>query len=153
MVAGVLEVNAVRIDDAQLVAEADQVAHEAAAEAAAIAAEYPPGPTAEDAAEAVKIENAAEGYKILAFAIVGQGAELFVPNWHVTTTEKTDLADALVQALMLWFPDGLIPPKYMALLVVFGIGAKIAFARRDDSGALLPRHATATAPATTATAH
>jgi hypothetical protein len=148
---GILQVNEVRIDDAQLAREADQVAQEAAADDAAAAAALPPTPEAE--AAAAQVENAEEGYKILALAVVGQGYELFAPAWHVTPLEKGDMADALVAALMLWFPDGLIPAKYMALLVIAGIGAKIAIARRDPvTGILAPRHDPAP-EATTATAH
>ena len=150
MAAEFLQVNAVRIDEDQLAAETEQVAAEATQDAAAAAADLPP--TAADEAAAVQIANAEEGYKILALAVVGQGYELFAPAWHVTPLEKSDMSDALVAALLLWFPDGLIPPKYMALLVIAGIGAKIAIARRDPvTGLLAPRHDLDAAA--TATAH
>ena len=67
--------NAVNVDPIALELEADTVAHEAAADAAQIAADLPPSPEAQ--AAAVQVENAAEGYKLIATALVAQGAELW----------------------------------------------------------------------------
>jgi hypothetical protein len=117
-----------------------------AEEAAAIAREFEAPPPAADPAvehqqqlEAATVEQA---YEILSRAVVSQGAAVFVPNWNITPAETDDLGAAIVQALMIWFPDGMIPPKYMAILAIAGVGARIAIARRDPvSGELPPRYA------------
>jgi hypothetical protein len=140
LVAGLVPpVSTVHVDPVALEAEADGVVLEVESAARAEAAALPPAPAELEAA--AQIENAVAGYNILALGIVAQGAELIFPNWHITPTEQTDLSGAMVQALMLWFPDGLIPAKYMAVLVIAGVAGKIALSRRDDSGALPPRHA------------
>jgi hypothetical protein len=42
---------------------------------------------------------------------------------------------------VLWFPDQIIPPKYMALLVIAGVSMEIVQKRRDPAtGELRPRH-------------
>lgn len=87
-------------------------------------------------------ETVEQAYNILGAAVVSQGAAVFIPNWRITPAETKDMSDAIVQALMLWFPDGLIPPKYMAILAIAGVGARIAMARRDElTGELPPRYA------------
>jgi len=149
MVAGLFQVsdpvNEVHIDAAALQAEA-----------AAVASEFPADLPADPGAElqpAVS-EDAKKGYQILAGALVGQGALIFVPAWDVSPAECTDLADAIVEALLLWFPDGVIPPKYMAILAVLGVGFRIAYARRDPStGAFKPRHVKPAATVEKSSAH
>lgn len=117
--------NELQIDPAQLQSEAAQ-----------LAGEFPQAPTpdaaAEPAAPAVNAD-AAKGYEILAMALVGQGAAVFVPAWEVTEPEVRDLSNAIVEALLLWFPDGVLPAKYIAVLAVVGVGTRIAMARRDPS--------------------
>lgn len=116
-----------------------------AAEADAIAEQFrepAPGAVLDPAAQQLAAETVEQAYNILGTAVVSQGAAVFIPNWHITPAETKDMSDAIVQALMLWFPDGLIPPKYMAILAIAGVGARIAMARRDElTGELPPRYA------------
>jgi hypothetical protein len=90
----------------------------------------------------VSTEDAEKGYRLLGMAVVGQSALLFAPAWHVTLEEQTSVSDAIVQALMIWFPGGLIPAKYLALLVLASAVGTIAISRIDPvTGELPPRHA------------
>lgn len=116
------------------------------AEADAIAAQFQTDPAAGAGADpqtqALAAETVQQAYDILGNMVVSQGAAVFIPNWHITPGETKDMSDAIVQALMIWFPDGLIPPKYMAVLAIAGVGARIAMARRHpDTGELPPRYA------------
>lgn len=72
------------------------------------------------------------GYKLVCAAVVSAGASALVPAWEVTEPEVDRLAGAMGQALLLWFPDMIIPPKYMALLAVAGVSFEIISARRDE---------------------
>jgi hypothetical protein len=122
--------NELQIDPAQLQSEA-----------AALAQEFPAAPAPAAAAElAPPVDpNAQAGFEVLALGSVTTLAAVFVPAWEVTQEECRTLSDAIVRALMLWFPDGMLPPKYMAVLAVAGAGATIAFARMDPkTGALKP---------------
>ena len=132
--------NTVEINPLELQAEAARIAAEAPPEIPPAPAEPPPPAASPEQIQLV--QDAEKGYKILALGVVSQGAALIVPNWQVTGDEKTALADSIVQALMLWFPDGLIPPKYMALLVVAACVSTIVMSRMDaETGALPPRYA------------
>lgn len=116
------------------------------AEADAIAAQFRPDDPAAAGADpqtqALAAETVQQAYDILGNMVVSQGAAVFIPNWHITPAETKDMSDAIVAALMLWFPDGLIPPKYMAVLAIAGVGARIAVARRNpETGELPPRYA------------
>jgi hypothetical protein len=130
LVPGVFQMNELQIDPAQLQSEA-----------AALAQEFPAAPAPAAAAElAPPVDpNAQAGFEVLALGSVTTLAAVFVPAWEVTQEECRTLSDAIVRALMLWFPDGMLPPKYMAVLAVAGAGATIAFARMDPkTGALKP---------------
>jgi hypothetical protein len=123
----------VRIDPAQLAAEADAIA---AAAALDMPAELVPPPS--DPAQP-SAEEVLQGYRMITFAVLDRGSEIVMPNWRVTHNEKSRLADALSQALVLWFPDQPIPPKYLSLLMIAGVATEIASARRDpETGAFIP---------------
>ena len=81
----------------------------------------------------------AEGYTVLCAAVVAAAANGLAPAWQVTPAETQSLAGAMAQALVLWFPDQVIPAKYMALLAVAGVSFEIISARRLPSGGLRPR--------------
>jgi hypothetical protein len=123
----------VRIDEAALTAEAD-----------AIANSMPPPPL-EAGAEVVVQQGppAADviaGYKMIAGAVVSRGFDTLAPAWQVTQKETDNIADATAQALFLWFPDQIVPPKYMALLVLAGSFFEVIDSRRDPAtGNLKPR--------------
>jgi hypothetical protein len=123
----------VSIEESSLLAEAELIAQEHAPPLASGGEELlaPVGPTP---------EQMREGYKTLSFAIVDRTAGVLCPAWNVTAEEKGSLAGAIADALLLWFPDQLIPPKYMALLVVAGVSLEIVDKRRDPiTGELKPR--------------
>ncbi len=133
-------VNELQIDDAALQAEAASVAQEFA----------PPPSDAPPEMPAASPDTEA-GYEILAVTVVAQGAAVFVPAWELTQAEVRDLSDAIVRALVLWFPDGMIPAKYMAVLAILGVGLRIAEARRDPvTGQFKPTKYAIARPATAA---
>lgn len=126
-----------------------------AREADAIAAEVPgpaPGsvPTGDQAAgtgagpvrtgeptmaelEAIAAANGAG----LALLVDRLGA-IVAPNWSITPDESQELAHASAIALAAWFPDGVIPIKYMVLLNLGGVAWTIAQKRRNPDGTLPP---------------
>lgn len=88
-------------------------------------------------------EEILAGYTLLAGELVDLGAVTFVPAWKVTPAESGKMASALARAALLWFPDAIIPPKYLALITVAGVALEIAQARKDPtSGRYLPAHPT-----------
>jgi hypothetical protein len=115
-------------NSAELQAEADAAL--AAAPIDTAAAPVPAGPSTDDMAA---------GYAMLAGATLGTLTELTCPAWEITDDEKTKFADALGKACALWFP-GEIPEKWVALIIVAGVGSQIVAARRDPrTGGLKPR--------------
>lgn len=78
------------------------------------------------------------GYEMVCTELIDQGCTAVVPAWKVTPHEVGRLSTACSKALMLWFPDMIIPPKYMAILVIAGVGFDIAKARRDPSTGRYP---------------
>lgn len=76
-------------------------------------------------------EEILAGYQLICGEFVDLGANALVPAWRVTPVESGKLAGAMARALLLWFPDMIIPPKYLALLTVAGVAFEIAQARRD----------------------
>jgi hypothetical protein len=73
------------------------------------------------------------GYEMVCTQLIDSGCTAIIPAWRVTPLEVSKLSTACSKALMLWFPDMIIPPKYMALLVIVGVGFEIAQARKDPS--------------------
>ncbi len=115
-------------DTAALQLEAD-----AAIAAAPVDAGAPP------AAAGPSIDDMAAGYAQLAGAALGMLTDAACPAWEITKDEKTEFADALGKACALWFP-GEIPEKWVALIVVAGVGGRIVAGRRDPAtGGMLPR--------------
>lgn len=97
-------------------------------------------------------EEVLAGYTLICGELVDVGANALVPAWRITPVESGKMAGAVARALMLWFPDMIIPPKYLALLTIAGVAFEIAQARRDPkTGGYLPTKianvAAATAPA------
>jgi hypothetical protein len=89
------------------------------------------------------------GYEMVCTELIDQGCTAVVPAWQVTPHEVGRLSTACSKALLLWFPDMIIPPKYMALLVIAGVGFEIANARRDPNpGRLRPARLPDRAPET-----
>ncbi len=87
------------------------------------------------------------GYAAIGEAVLGAACNAMCPAWDVTDAEKSKLAGALAHAMQLWFP-GEIPEKYVALIVVAGVGFEIVSARRDPAtGGLKPRFHAAPASA------
>jgi hypothetical protein len=96
------------------------------------------------AAAAPSSDDMAAGYSMLAGAALGTVCEMACPAWEISNEEKNDFAAALGKACALWFP-GDIPEKWVALIVVAGVGSKIVAARRDPAtGGLKPRFRTVT---------
>lgn len=98
------------------------------------------------------------GYEMVCTELISSGADALLPAWRITPPEVSKLSTACSKALMLWFPDMIIPPKYMALLVVAGVGFEIAQARKDPSTgryhpARVPDRAPETIDQTPAPAH
>jgi hypothetical protein len=92
-----------------------------------------PGESAGPTPEAIAV------YQQGAVMLVGAIADNFAPNWKVTSEEKANVGNALGQALALWFPDQVIPPKYMALVSLAMAMGGLVVSRRDPStGQLIP---------------
>jgi hypothetical protein len=134
-------VSEVRIDAPALTAEADAIAQEYAQ-----ANPAPPPPPALDAQGAV-IETPAPpspqdvllGYRVICTALIDRGASTLTPAWMWKPEKKTRLADACAQAALLWWPDCIIPPKYMALFVVAGVAMEVIEDNRNpETGKLRP---------------
>lgn len=124
-------------------AVADQTMNDAAAlqlEADAAIAAAPVDLTGTaPAAAGPSSDDMAAGYALLAGAALGTACELTCPAWEITDDEKNDFSAALGKACALWFP-GDIPEKWVALIIVAGVGSKIVAARRDPAtGGLKPR--------------
>jgi hypothetical protein len=135
---GVLQqMSDVRIDPAALAAEADQIASEFPAATTAGEMQQQGGEVAPQGPSPAEVE---EGYKLISYAVVERGAEIFAPAWGITHDENSRVSTGIARALVLWFPDQPIPPKYLALLVIAGTVAEIVNARKDPTtGKLKPR--------------
>ena len=73
-------------------------------------------------------------------ALLDSTCEAVIPAWRVTPEEKGRMGAALSRALVLWFPYE-IPEKWVALVVIAGVGLEIAAKRKDpQTGKYLPRH-------------
>lgn len=84
-------------------------------------------------------EEIAKGYEVLFTGVVGWSAQAFAPNWAVQPDETQLLSKALADACAVWFPDAVPPPKYMVLIQILGVTAKIVSKRRDEeTGQLRP---------------
>lgn len=130
----------VRVDEASLTAEADAVAQEFAPAAAPADSSSSTVQVDSAGARAATPEEVEQGYKLISFAVIERGAAVLAPAWNITADENDRMSTALARALVLWFPDQPIPPKYLALLVIAGTAADIVSARKDPAtGKLRPR--------------
>jgi hypothetical protein len=129
---------------------ADQVVNDAALQLeldAAIAAAPVDLTGAPPAAAGPDPADMEAGYAELAGAALGMTFELTCPAWEITDDEKDKFAVALGKACALWFP-GDIPEKWIALIIVAGVGGRIVAARRDPlTGGFKPRFKPAARPA------
>ena len=103
-------------------------------------------------------EEILAGYNMVCGELIDSGCNALLPAWQVKPAEVSKLSTACSKALMLWFPDMIIPPKYLALLTIAGVAFEIAQARKDpNTGAYLPARVPDRAPpidqAATAPAH
>lgn len=113
------------------------------AELAAAAATAPADPTAPGSSPAAPAQPSEQdvlaGYAMIGETIINSATGALLPAWSIAPDKKHRLAGALAQAALLWFPDGLIPPKYLALLTIAGITVEIINDNRDPkTGALRP---------------
>lgn len=119
-------------DPAALQLEAD-----AAIAAAPVEVTGPAG--AAPVAAGPSIDDMAAGYAELGSAALDMLTETACPAWEITTDEKDKFAGALGKACALWFPAD-IPEKWIALIVLAGVGGRIIGARRDPlTGGFKPR--------------
>lgn len=137
------------------------------AELAAAVAGAPPEPTIEPAGDGGESgrpvpgpsdDEILAGYTLVCGEVVDLGANALVPAWRVTPAESGKMAGALARAFVLWFPDLIVPPKYLALLAVAGVAFEIAQARKDPAtGRYIPAQLPVEKPAgnnsSTAPAH
>jgi hypothetical protein len=118
------------LDTSQLRSEADAAIAGAPVDPVPVGPESAPKPTEADVLQ---------GYTLICGSVVGAAAQGLAPAWNVTPEETGRVAGACAQALLLWFPDDIIPPKYMALVVIAGVSFEIIAKRRDETGRLRPR--------------
>lgn len=89
-----------------------------------------------DEASAARV---ADMYRSSVGLMVNGVADNVLPNWNLTADERTGLTDAISLAAAHWFPDGYIPPKWVALFGALYVGYNIAAARRNPDGTWKPR--------------
>lgn len=119
---------AVEVDRAALLQEAAAIAGESPADVGgAGGATGALAPAMAPAEKAVEVQPAVR-------MLVSQAAGIFAPNWNVTRTESEQLADSLALVMAYWMPDGVIEPKYLALVSFGGAVWTVASARRDADG-------------------
>lgn len=78
-------------------------------------------------------EEVFAGYDMICTELIDSGCTALLPAWQVSPPEVSKLSAVCAKALMLWFPDMIIPPKYLALLTIAGVGFEIAQARKDPA--------------------
>lgn len=85
------------------------------------------------------IDDMAAGYAELGSAALDMLTEAACPAWEITDDEKNKFSGALGRACALWFPND-IPEKWIALIVLAGVGGRIVASRRDPAtGGFIPR--------------
>lgn len=127
--------NTVSVDADSLTAQAESIAAQAEQQT------IPPSQSGDPSQQPTEVVSmSVDDYNMIAFILCSQLSDILVPAWKVTDAEKQRLALAIGKALQLWFPDQVIPPKYIALLGVAGAAWSIASTRRDkETGAFMPR--------------
>ncbi len=78
-------------------------------------------------------EEVLEGYRLIAVEVVDVGASALVPAWRVSPEKSNKLGTAMAKAAMLWWPDMIIPPKYLALITIAGVVFEIAQDNKDPA--------------------
>ncbi len=87
------------------------------------------------------------GYRLIGDQILKAGADAICPAWSIEPQERGELAEALAHACALWFPLE-IPEKWVALIVLAGVGFRVVERRRDpNTGKLRPMRFARAAPA------
>lgn len=99
-----------------------------------------PEPTPAEAAaqELATVQAAAAGWRPGAEFMVNALSDAIAPNWGITAEERRDVVDGIAMGLAAWFPDEVIPLKFVVLLQGAGAVWKIITARRDANGGKLP---------------
>jgi hypothetical protein len=70
--------------------------------------------------------------------LVAQCAGTFAPNWEITKQEGDGVADAAALVMAHWMPDGVLEPKYLAIIALAASLYGVAGARRLEDGSWLP---------------
>ena len=66
-------------------------------------------------------------------------ADVVAPNWRITREEREQVSGAFALALSAWFPDDVIPIKYLVLMNVGASLWNLAASRRDpNTGKFIP---------------
>lgn len=66
-------------------------------------------------------------------------ADVIAPNWRLSALERDQVSSSLALALAAWFPDDVIPLKYLVLLNVGASVWNLAASRRDPrTGKFIP---------------
>jgi len=128
--------NTVEVDQAALIAEAQN----AVASAPVDATQLPPDQAAQVEGERQPTqEEILKGYVIVAQTLVSGAQSALAPNWVLKPERKQKMSEALAQAAMLWFPDQVLPPKWAALLVIADAFSEIVADNYDtDAGEYRP---------------
>jgi hypothetical protein len=126
---------AVEVDRAAILAEAAAVAAEAGEGAGPVpAAEPAPVPALDVQAKAADVAPAVR-------LLVAQCSAAFAPNWQITKPESDGVADAAALVLAYWMPDGVLEPKYLAIITLATSLYGVAATRRREDGSWLPLRA------------
>lgn len=135
--------NLVDIEPQNLAAEAASV--EIPAEPAGAPAPATPGaeaaPVAAAAAELTmeQLQASVPAWKPGTDLIANTLADVIAPNWRITREERDQVSGAFALALAAWFPDDVIPIKYLVLMNVGASLWNLAASRRDPTtGKFIP---------------
>lgn len=129
---GVLFVNPVELDTAALDAEADRLL-------AGAAPELTQDPTTAAAPGAGELVNNGLGSWIeVTPGLVAAADVLLLPQWHLRTEEKDQLAGALGSVLDQLFPGGMSDPRWSPYLRLVAVSVAIGVAHRDPETGKFP---------------
>ena len=121
----------VEVDRAAILAEAQAIADTAAPASSSTLAPAIAGDAqskANDVAPAVRM-------------LVAQCSSAFAPGWEITKAESDGVADAAALVMAYWIPDGVLEPKYLAIITLATSLYGVAGARRREDGSWLPLRA------------
>jgi hypothetical protein len=116
------------------------------AEAAAIAASSPsssdvPAIAPASSAPALTVEAKAADVAPAVRMLVSRCCGTFAPNWEITKEEGDGVADAAALVMAYWMPDGILEPKYLAIISLATSLYGVAGARRLADGSWVPLRA------------